>query len=153
AERLVIRDVQKSFGPTQALAGVELAANAGEVHAIIGENGAGKSTLMKVLSGEIRPDSGQVLLEGAPFVPDGPRAARESGVSMVLQELSLCPHLTVTENVLLGEEPAKGGVISWKQMHEKVAAILEPIVGAARIDPRDRVSDLSPPDRQLVEIA
>jgi len=152
AERLVIRDVHKSFGPTQALAGVSLTANAGEVLAIIGENGAGKSTLMKILSGELRPDSGQVLLEGAHFAPDGPRDARASGVSMVHQELSLCPHLTVTENVLLGEEPGKLGILSWSAMHAQVAEVLRPIVGDGRIDPRERVHDLSPPDRQLVEI-
>jgi ribose transport system ATP-binding protein len=153
SERLVIRGVHKSFGPTAALAGVDLAASAGEVHAIIGENGAGKSTLMKILSGELRPDAGEVLFEGAPFSPDGPRSARAAGVSMVHQELSLCPHLTVTENVLLGEEPSRLGVLSWRAMHAKVAEILKPIVGVSRIDPRARVGDLSPPDRQLVEIA
>ena len=98
---LVIKDVRKTFGPTVALDGVSLSAEAGQVHALIGENGAGKSTLMNVLAGVFKPDAGELLLDGKLFLPAGPIQARRAGVSMVHQELSLCPHLTVAENIVL----------------------------------------------------
>lgn len=101
--------VRKSFGATRALRDVHLEVAAGEVHALIGENGAGKSTLMKILSGACRPDEGSIELEGQPLVPSGPLHARRCGISMIYQELNLAPHLSVEENILLGEEPARFG--------------------------------------------
>src|SRR5262245_45458402 len=98
--------VRKSFGPTRALDGVDLSIDAGEVHALVGENGAGKSTLMKILSGAERADEGTMTLDGRPFTPRGPDAARRGGVAMVYQELTLAPHLSVEANVLLGIEPS-----------------------------------------------
>ena len=109
APRLEMRGVRKRFGATQALGGVDLSVSAGEVHALLGQNGAGKSTLMKVLSGAERPDAGEMKLDGAPYAPSDPQAARRAGVAMIYQELSLAPHLTVAENILLGVEPARGG--------------------------------------------
>ncbi len=106
--RLSMRGVAKSFGATQALAGVDLEVEAGALHALLGENGAGKSTLMKVLSGALAPDAGAIELEGRPFAPRSPREASRAGVRMVHQELALCPGLSVAENLLLGEEPARG---------------------------------------------
>jgi ribose transport system ATP-binding protein len=103
--------VRKSFGATQALRGVSFAVEPGEVHALIGENGAGKSTLMKVLSGAYRPDAGKIQLNGVPFVPENPSHARQRGISMIYQELTLAPDLTVEENILLGAEPAFWGWI------------------------------------------
>src|SRR4051794_38156248 len=102
--RLVMRSVKKSFGATVALAGIDLEVSAGEIHALIGENGAGKSTLLKILAGAHPADSGEIILEGSAYRPRSPVDAREAGVAMVYQELSLCPHLTVAENVLLGAE-------------------------------------------------
>src|SRR5271154_2568296 len=107
--RLRMTAVQKSFGATRALKNVSFAVAPGEVHGLIGENGAGKSTLMKILSGAHRPDAGAVELEGRPFVPANPLHARRSGIAMIYQELTLAPHLSVEENILLGEEPARFG--------------------------------------------
>src|SRR5204862_1710993 len=96
--RLEMRGVRKRFGATHALAGVDLLVAPGEVHALLGQNGAGKSTLMKVLSGAIQPDTGDMRIDGAPYAPGGPLEARRAGVAMIYQELSLAPHLTVAEN-------------------------------------------------------
>ena len=122
--RLDLSGVSKRFGPTTALDGVGLSVAAGEVHAIVGENGAGKSTLMKILSGAIMPDAGTMSLEGAPYQPRDPMDARRRGVAMVYQELSLAPHLTVAENILLGVEPARGGFIRRRDLHAAAAAAL-----------------------------
>jgi ribose transport system ATP-binding protein len=102
-------DVRKSFGATRALENVSFEILPGEVHALIGENGAGKSTLMKILSGAYVADSGHIELEGAPFRAADPLHARRSGIAMIYQELNLAPHLTVEENILLGEEPNRFG--------------------------------------------
>ena len=106
--RLVMHQIRKRFGSTQALASVDLELRPGEVHALIGENGAGKSMLMKVLAGAEVPDAGQMLLDGRPYRPAGPDDARRQGVAMIYQELTLAAHLSVEANVLLGLEPASG---------------------------------------------
>src|SRR5579884_3923417 len=103
--------VAKRFGPTQALAGVDLELRPGEVHALVGENGAGKSTLMKVLSGAVRPDAGTMRLDGQPYAPSGPQEARRHGVAMIYQELALAPHLSVEANVMLGLEVSRFGFL------------------------------------------
>ena len=105
-----MRGIVKAFGPVQALGGVDLEVRAGEVHALLGENGAGKSTLMKVVAGAVAPDEGALWIDGAPFAPASPREARERGVAMIYQELNLCPHLSVLENVTLGREVTRLGV-------------------------------------------
>src|SRR6266487_582649 len=99
--RLRLSGISKSFGPTVALRDVSLEVAAGEVHALIGENGAGKSTLMKILSGAYQPDAGSIELEGAPFIPENPLHARQGGIAMIYQELTLAPDLSVEENILL----------------------------------------------------
>src|SRR5512136_146474 len=119
-----MRGVRKVFGPTVALSGVDLSVRAGEVHALVGENGAGKSTLMKVISGAYRPDAGSMQLDGVPYQPTDPLDARRKGVAMVYQELSLVPHLSVAENVLMGEEPATLGVLRSREMRARVAEVL-----------------------------
>ena len=103
--RLRMAGVRKSFGATAALKNVSFQVEPAEVHALIGENGAGKSTLMKILSGACQPDGGQIELDGQPFVPRDPLHARRSGIAMIYQELNLAPHLSVAENIVLGEEP------------------------------------------------
>src|SRR5687768_14271942 len=121
APRLTMSGIDKRFGPTHALRGVDLELLPGEVHALIGENGAGKSTLMKVLSGAERPDAGRMALDGLPYAPADPLAARRLGVAMVYQELTLAPHLTVEANVLLGTEPSRWGVLRRADGRRRVA--------------------------------
>ena len=153
--RLVLENVSKSFGAAAALSGVSLSAGRGEVHAILGENGAGKSTLMKILSGALSPDAGRVLLDGEPFRPGDPMRARRAGVAMVYQELSLCPHLSVAENIVLGREPARGGLLRRREIDSIARSALDLLLGggAAPFDTHAPVQTLSPASRQLVEIA
>ena len=103
---LRLEGIAKSFGPTIALDGVDLVVRPGEVHALIGENGAGKSTLMNVVAGGLRPDAGSMTLFGEPYAPGSTLEARRRAVALIHQELSLCPHLSVTENIVLGQESA-----------------------------------------------
>src|SRR5690242_10967392 len=153
---LKLSNIRKAFGPTVALDGVDLDLRPGEVHALIGENGAGKSTLMNVLAGSLRADAGEMTLRGAPYAPGGPLDARRSGVALIHQELSLCGHLTVAENILMGLEPAHvawagGGWLDRQGMARETAAVLEafhhPELRADR-----RVMDLPIAARQVVEI-
>jgi ribose transport system ATP-binding protein len=152
--RLVVSGVTKSFGPTAALRGVDLEARAGEIAAIVGQNGAGKSTLMNLLAGATLPDAGEMLLDGRPYRPRTPLDARRAGVVMVHQELSLCPHLSVAENVLLGDIPRRFGLVSRRAMERRAAEVLEPLTaGGAPIDPAQRAGELPPASQQIVEIA
>jgi ribose transport system ATP-binding protein len=147
-----MRGVRRSFGATKALRGVELSVAPGEVMALVGENGAGKSTLMKILSGAIPPDEGQMFLDGAAYVPGNPLHARKSGVAMIYQELALAPHLSVMENILLGIEPSRGPLMNWPEMKRRSAAALAE-VGLADIAPETQVRRLAIAQQQLVEIA
>jgi len=151
APRLAMRNVRKRFGATIALAGVDLTVQAGSVHALVGENGAGKSTLMKVLSGAYTLDAGALYLDGKPFRPRNPLHARRSGVAMIYQELSLAPHLSVMENILLGIEPTAGPLVQWGRMRRVAAAALAE-VGLGDIHPETQVRRLSIAQQQLVEI-
>src|SRR5436309_7877879 len=109
--RFDMRAVRKAFGATVALDGVDMAVRAGEVCALVGQNGAGKSTLMAILAGALRPDAGSMTLDGNRYAPADPLEARRAGVAMIYQELSLAPHLTVKENIALGVEPARCGIL------------------------------------------
>src|SRR6185369_12464910 len=104
---LSLKGINKSFGPTIALDGVDLELRAGEVHALIGENGAGKSTLMNVIAGSLQPDKGSMEINGQRYSPANPLDARTHGIALIHQELSLCPHLSVAENVLMGIESSR----------------------------------------------
>ena len=150
--RLRMTGVYKSFGATQALRGVDLSVEAGEVHALVGENGAGKSTLMKVLSGAHRADKGSIWLDGVSYVPHNPLHARRTGVAMIYQELSLAPHLSVMENILLGIEPTVGPLMRWGATR-RIAVDALARVGVGDIHPETRVRRLSVGQQQLVEIA
>jgi ribose transport system ATP-binding protein len=108
---LSVSRISKRFGATQALQDVSLEVRAGRVLGLIGENGAGKSTLMKVLSGAHRPDAGDMTLAGKPFAPSGPLAARQAGIAMIYQELNLAPHLSVEDNIMLGQEASAWGLL------------------------------------------
>jgi ribose transport system ATP-binding protein len=151
--RIALRGVRKSFGSTVALAGVELEAQSGEVHAVLGENGAGKSTLMNVLAGVVAADAGEVLVDGSPWRPLGPADARAHGFAMVHQELAVCPHLDVAANVVLGIEPTRFGVMDRRAAAGLVGEALARAFGDRRIDPRVPIANVSLADRQLVEIA
>src|ERR1700722_15098626 len=97
-----VRNISKTFGPIAALKNVSLEVNAGEIRGICGENGAGKSTLVKILTGVYRPDAGEVLVDGQAASIATPRQAQEHGIAIVSQELSLCPDLSVEDNIWLG---------------------------------------------------
>jgi ribose transport system ATP-binding protein len=147
-----MRDIGKRFGATIALDGVDLRVAAGEVLALVGENGAGKSTLMKVLSGAHPPDRGAMRLDGQPYAPADPLAARKAGVAMIYQELSLAPHLTVAENILLGMEPHTAGWIHGRRVRARAEEAIRHF-GHPEIQPDRKVADLSVAAQQLVEIA
>jgi ribose transport system ATP-binding protein len=148
------RGIEKAFGPVAVLRGVDLVLHGGEVHALLGENGAGKSTLMRILLGIERADRGTMNLAGAPYAPRGPGDARRVGVVMVPQERTLCPHLDVVENIVLGIEPAgplgilrhdEGLALAWRS--------LALVAGEGRIPLHARAGAMSVADQQLVEIA
>jgi ribose transport system ATP-binding protein len=150
--RLEMRGVSRRFGATIALRDVDLTVHAGAVHALVGENGAGKSTLMKVLSGAYRPDAGTMLLDGQPYAPRSPMAARRSGVAMIYQELSLAPHLSVEANITLGVEPCVAGFLRRGGARRQARNALAQL-GHPDIHPAARVASLSMAQRQIVEVA
>ena len=147
-----MRGVEKRFGATYALKGVDLEVAPGTIHALIGENGAGKSTLMKTLSGACTADAGEMQLAGKRYAPAHPLEARALGVGMIYQELALAPHLSVMENILLGIEPTLGPFLRWKEMRATARRALDE-VGCPDIAPETLVGELSIAEQQLVEIA
>ncbi|MEM9189578.1 MAG: sugar ABC transporter ATP-binding protein [Myxococcota bacterium] len=146
-----MRGVQKRFGAVRALDGVDLSVRAGEVHALLGENGAGKSTLMKILSGALTADEGQIELDSRPWAPAGPVSARDDGIAIIYQELTLAPDLSVEANIVLGREPRRFGLVDRRRRRAVATAALAKV--GADIDPGALVSTLGPGQRQRVEIA
>src|ERR671936_2282442 len=147
-----LRDAAKSYGPIKALHGVTLELRAGEVMCLAGENGAGKSTLIKILTGAIRRDSGEYLIDGSDVGNPSPAQAREAGIGVVYQELSLLPDLSVAENLLMGHLPARRGITRPRELERQARAMLER-VGLDWLAPRAEVGTLSLAVQQLVEIA
>ncbi len=143
--------VSKRFGGVQALADVSFGVRKGEVHAVVGENGAGKSTVMKLLAGALRPDGGRILLNDEPVRLTSPLEARRRGISIVFQELSLFPHLTVASNIFVNRELASRGILHRRAMNRAAAEALDSL-GLA-IDPEAWVAALSIGEKQQVEIA
>lgn len=150
-ELLRMEGVKKRFGATIALDGVDFSVRPGEVLALVGENGAGKSTLMKTLSGAYTPDEGKMWLYGKPYAPAHPLDARNAGVSMIYQELSLARHLTVMENIVLGMEPTTGPFVNWKEFGRRAAEAMNQL-GRSDIRPETPIYKLSIASQQLVEI-
>src|SRR3954469_5160902 len=149
---LEMRGIRKAFPGVIALDGVDLTLHAGDVHMLLGENGAGKSTLMKILSGAYRKDAGEIMLDGAPIDIAGPRHARDLGIRVIYQELNLVPHLSVAENIFLGELPSRwGGLVDWRTLAERTSALLLDL--GMTLDPRAPVGRLGLAQRQMVEIA
>ena len=116
--------MRKRFGGVEVLHGVDLELRAGEVHALLGENGAGKSTIINMLSGRLRPDAGHGELNGETVEFKNPLAARKAGISMIAQELEVVPTLTIVENIFLGAEPSRYGLIRWREARRKVTSVL-----------------------------
>src|SRR5581483_10869542 len=121
---LELRGIRHGYAGVQALRGVSLELGAGEVLGLIGENGAGKSTLVKVITGVIQPDEGEVLLNGEPIRLSSPRVARNAGVAAMFQEPLIFPDLTVAENIFVGRQPVRGSFVAWSEMHEEAQASL-----------------------------
>lgn len=148
---LEMHAISKSFPGVRALDGVNFDCRAGEVHAICGENGAGKSTLMKILGGTYRPDSGDIRLNGETTHFRHPKEARSAGISIIHQELSLMPFRTVAENIFLGLEVTRHGLLDRSTMEQRTAELLRRL--GASIAAGTRVAILSIAEQQLVEIA
>ncbi|MGC1301422.1 MAG: ATP-binding cassette domain-containing protein, partial [Caulobacteraceae bacterium] len=149
---LDVRAVEKSFPGVKALDGVSLQVGAGEVHALLGENGAGKSTLLKILSGAQAQDRGELLFDGTALDPaDTPLRRQQAGIVTIYQEFNLLPEMSVAENMFLGREPCRRGLIDWRAMHAKAREILSDL--GLSLDPRAAVRTLSVAGQQMVEIA
>lgn len=148
---LSMRDISKSFPGVKALDRVSLNVYAGEVMALMGENGAGKSTLMKILSGVYKLDEGSILFEGKEVVFDTPKAAQAGGIAIIHQELNMIPHMRIYENIFLGREIRRGGVLDKKEMIRQAGILMQDM--AVDIDVTKKVADLSIAQQQMVEIA
>jgi ribose transport system ATP-binding protein len=149
---LQMRNVSKTFGVVKALTNVQLTLYPGEVHALMGENGAGKSTLMKILSGAYKPDPGsEILINGAPVNITDPISSKQAGISIIYQELSLAPNLTVAENMYLGREIHTNGVVNKAKMLADVGPVLKRL--GAQFAGSTIVGTLTIANQQLVEIA
>ena len=144
-------ELTKAFSGNVVLRNVDFEVRAGEIHGLVGENGAGKSTLINLVTGVLQPDTGAIALDGQVVDNLTPRAAEERGIATVHQELSLCPHLTVAENVYLGRLPTSYGRIDYAKIASGSAEALANL-GVA-IDPKAVAGELSLADQQLVEIA
>ncbi len=153
-DSLAVSGIGKSYDGNAALRDVSFSAARGSVLAVCGENGAGKSTLMKILSGATRPDTGVLQIDGADVVFGDPREAIDRGIAIVHQELSLLPHLSVAENILLGKAPRRrfSWQVDWAAMNRIADWVLREF-GIDTIDVRRPVSELSVSVQQVVEIA
>lgn len=150
--RVSMLGITKHFDAVKALQGASLQLHAGEVHTIAGENGSGKSTLLKILAGVIRSDDGKITIDGSEVEFTGVRDAMSRGISMVSQELSLVPHLSIAENVFLGHNQTRGKLgIDWRDTEKRAVEVLKRL--NLNINPKDEVSSLPQHEQQLVEIA
>src|SRR5262245_3919837 len=148
---LEMRSISKRFPGVLALDGVNFRARASEIHALMGENGAGKSTLIKIITGAYTPDAGKILLSGSPIAPVSPRAAEALGISAVHQEINLIPQLSVAENICLGREPTRFGMIRWRAVARRAADALSRL--GLKIDTRRELASYSIAIQQMVAIA
>jgi len=150
---LDIKAVGKSFPGVRALQNLSMAVAPGEVVAFVGENGAGKSTLLKILSGDYQLDQGQVLLDGVEVSHASPLAARNAGFRLVRQEPEIVPHISVAENIFVGEYPSRSfGRVDFTAMRAAVTALLQRYGFAGLIDISATGRSLSPAQMHVVEI-
>jgi ABC-type sugar transport system ATPase subunit len=150
---IALRGLTKDYPGVRALRGVSLELRRGEVHALVGENGAGKSTLIRILSGDVKPDSGAIEIAGQPTVFESPRDARQQGIVTIFQELMIVPDLSVAENIFLGNEPGPAFLYSRAKAERKAAETLAELGVGVQIDPSERAGNLSTARHQLIEIA
>ncbi|MBC5580927.1 sugar ABC transporter ATP-binding protein [Anaerofilum sp. BX8] len=151
-EILTVENLTKSFGPVKVLDNVQLSVKKGEVHALVGENGAGKSTMMNIVSGVYQRDSGRICLDGEEVNFISPRQACMAGIGFVHQEMSLCPHMSVAENVFMWNIPTKrGGAVDFVRLYEETNLLLRRF--GAGFDARTRTGELNVAQQQVVEIA
>ncbi len=151
APLLEMRGIEKSFLGVNVLHGVDLDLRAGEVHALVGENGAGKSTLMKVLAGVHPPDAGTIRIDGEEQTFHHPSQAQAAGVGIIYQEFNLLPHRSVAENVFVGREPARRGLVDRRKMEKDTDTLLHDLAEVS-FGPRSLVGRLSVAQQQMVEI-
>ena len=148
---LHMQDINKSFGGVAALRNASLSVAAGEVHALIGQNGAGKSTMIKILTGAYRRDSGRIAFGGQEVDFTSPQAARDGGISTIYQEINLVPLRSIAENIFLGREPRRFGLIDWRTIHAQADALLTSF--GLSIDVRKPVAQFSTAIQQMVALA
>ncbi len=148
-----MRDITKNFTGVRALSHVDFTLRKGEIHALMGENGAGKSTLIKVLTGVHEFESGEIYMEGTStaIINHSPQEAQANGISTVYQEVNLCPNLTVAENLFIGREPRRMGMIDWKQMNERSGKLLESL--DIHVPPTQMLEECSLAIQQMIAIA
>ncbi len=152
---LTMQGIHKSFAGVPALRDASLVLRAGEVHALIGQNGAGKSTLIKILTGAYDlsgpQDAGQITLDGQAVLFRSPKEARANGVSTIYQEINLVPYASVAENIFMGREPRRFGLIDWSRIHREAEQVVQSV--GLTIDVRQPVSNFSAATQQMVAIA
>ena len=153
-ELLTMRHITKNFPGVRALFDVDFTLRSGEIHALMGENGAGKSTLIKVLTGVEDFEEGEVLVSwmDQPLINHSPQEAQKNGISTVYQEINLCPNLSVAENIFIGREPKKNGMIDWKKMNDCARKLLADL-NLAHIDVTKSLEHYSVAIQQMVAIA
>ena len=148
---LQIRGLTKTFPGVKALSNVDFTVRKGEIHALMGENGAGKSTLIKVLTGVYQRESGDICLDGKPINPRSTEEAQLFGISTVYQEVNLIPYRSVAENICLGRQSTKAGIINWRQIRDRAERALSRL--DVQIDASEALSHYSIAIQQLVAIA
>jgi len=151
APLLSMRAIGKAFAGVTALDGASLEVAQGEVHALIGENGAGKSTMIKILTGYLARDAGEIAFEGAPFEARSPQDAQAKGISTIYQEINLVPFRSVTENICMGRESRRYGLLNWPAMHAQARALLARF--KIDIDVRQPLNRFNTATQQMVAIA
>ncbi len=148
---LEMRNIAKRFGQFYALKDVSLTVYPGEIHSLMGENGAGKSTLMKILAGAYTATAGEIYIDGKLYHIGGPKDALNAGITLIYQEINLAPNLSVAENIFLGSELTRNGMVNRQQMEEETQVVLDRL--AARFKASAKVSTLTIAEQQQVEIA
>ena len=149
---LSMKNISKTFPGVKALSNVDFTLREGEIHDLMGENGAGKSTLIKVLTGVHGFEEGQIVMEGnRTIVNNSPQDAQKNGISTVYQEVNLCPNLTVAENLFIGREPRKCGMIDWRTMNRKSAEVLKSL--DINVSPTQNLDECSIAIQQMIAIA
>src|SRR5580698_7901495 len=148
---LSMRSISKAFGGIPALAAASLEVAPGEVHALIGQNGAGKSTMIKILTGYVGRDEGEISFDGAAFDARSPQDAQHKGISTIYQEINLVPFRSITENICLGRESRRFGLLDWKAMHEQARSLLSRF--KIDVDVRRPLMRFNTATQQMVAIA